>query len=90
VINIISNVPVSEGVLKGNVFSNYQSNNRMMGNHFDIAGNKKGFIWGINYSAKNAGDYKNKYDGTVFNSRFLERNGGGYVGIEKKWGYSQL
>jgi iron complex outermembrane receptor protein len=90
VINIISNVPVSEGIIKGNVISNYQSNNRMMGNHFDLAGNKKGFIWGINYSAKNAGDYKNKYDGNVFNSRFLERNGGGYVGIEKNWGYSQL
>jgi iron complex outermembrane recepter protein len=90
VINIISNVPVSEGVLKGNVFSNYQSNHRMMGNHFDLAGNKKGFIWGINYSAKNAGDYKNKYDGNVFNSRFSERNGGGYIGIEKKWGYAQL
>jgi iron complex outermembrane receptor protein len=90
VINIISNVPVSEGVIKGNVYSNYQTNNRMMGNHFDLAGNKKGFIWGINYSAKNAGDYKNKYDGNVFNSRFLERNGGGYVGIEKNWGYSQL
>ena len=90
VINIISNVPVSEGVIKGNVFSNYQSNNRMMGNHFDLAGNKNGFIWGVNYSAKNAGDYKNKFDGTVYNSRFLERNGGGYIGIEKKWGYSQL
>lgn len=90
VINIISNVPVSEGVIKGNIFSNYQTNNRLMGNHFDLAGNKKGFIWGINMSAKNAGDYKNKYDGNVFNSRFLERNGGGYIGIEKSWGYSQL
>lgn len=90
VINIISNVPVSEGVVKGNIFSNYQTNNRLMGNHFDLAGNKKGFIWGINMSAKSAGDYKNKYDGTVFNSRFLERNGGGYIGIEKSWGYSQL
>ena len=90
VINIISNVPVSEGVVKGNIFSNYQSNNRMMGNHFDLAGNNKGFIWGVNLSAKNAGDYNNKYDGTVFNSRFLERNAGGYIGIEKSWGYSQL
>jgi iron complex outermembrane receptor protein len=90
VINIISNVPVSEGVIKGNVFSNYQTNNRLMGNHFDLAGNNKGFIWGINMSAKSAGDYKNKYDGNVFNSRFLERNGGGYIGIEKSWGYSQL
>lgn len=90
VINIISNVPVSEGVIKGNVFSNYQTNNRLMGNHFDLAGNNKGFIWGLNLSTKNAGDYKNKYDGNVFNSRFLERNGGGYIGIEKNWGYSQL
>ncbi len=90
VINIISNVPVSEGVIKGNVFSNYQTNNRLMGNHFDIAGNKKGFIWGFNLSSKNAGDYQNKYDGRVFNSRFLEDNGGGYIGIEKNWGYTQL
>ena len=90
VINIISNVPVSEGVIKGNIFSNYQTNNRLMGNHFDLAGNNKGFIWGINFSSKNAGDYKNKYDGNVFNSRFLERNGGGYIGLEKSWGYSQL
>jgi iron complex outermembrane receptor protein len=90
VINIISNVPVSEGVIKGNVFSNYQTNNRLMGNHFDLAGNNKGLIWGLNLSKKNAGDYKNKYDGNVFNSRFLERNGGGYIGIEKNWGYSQL
>jgi len=90
VINIISNVPVSEGIIKGNVISNYQSNNRMMGNHFDLAGNNKGYIWGINFSGKNASDYKNKYDDYVFNSRFLERNGGTYIGIEKNWGYSQL
>jgi iron complex outermembrane receptor protein len=90
VINIISNVPVSEGIIKGNIISNYQSNIRMMGNHFDLAGNHKGYIWGINFSGKNASDYKNKYDGYVFNSRFLERNGGAYIGIEKNWGYSQL
>jgi len=90
VINIISNVPVSEGIIKGNVISNYQSNNRMMGNHFDLAGNKKGFLWGLNLSQKQAGDYKNKYDGNVFNSRFFELNGGGYIGLDKNWGYSQL
>lgn len=90
VINIISNVPVSDGIIKGNIISNFQSNNRMMGNHFDLAGNKKGYIWGINFSGKNASDYKNKYDGYVFNSRFLERNGGAYIGIEKNWGYSML
>ena len=90
VINIISNVPVSEGVIKGNYSSNYQTNNKLFGNHFDIAGNKKGLLWGFNLSQKQAGDYKNKYDGNVFNSRFFERNGGGYVGLDKNWGYSML
>ena len=90
VINIISNVPVSAGVVKGNYISNYQTNNKLFGNHFDISGNKKGFLWGFNLSQKDAGDYKNKFDGLVFNSRFLERNGGGYIGLDKNWGYSQL
>ena len=90
VINIISNVPVSEGIIKGNFNSNYQTNNSLFGNHFDIAGNKKGFLWGLNVSQKQARDYNNKYDGQVYNSRFFERNGGGYIGLDKKWGYSQL
>jgi len=37
VINIVSNVPVAEGIIKGNVFSNYQSNNQLQGYHFDLA-----------------------------------------------------
>ena len=90
VINITSNVPVAEGALRGNVFSNYQSNNNLQGYHFDIAGNKNGLVWGLNASSKKASDYKNKYDGYVYNSKFSELNGGGFVGIEKDWGYSHL
>jgi len=90
VINITSNVPVAEGALRGNVFSNYQSNNNLQGYHFDIAGNKNGLVWGLNASSKKASDYKNKYDGYVYNSKFSELNGGGFVGIEKDWGYSHF
>jgi len=90
VINITSNVPVAEGALRGNVFSNYQTNNNLQGYHFDIAGNKNGFVWGLNGSSKKAADYKNKYDGYVYNSKFSELNGGGFVGIEKDWGYSHF
>jgi len=90
VINITSNVPVAEGALRGNVFSNYQTNNNLQGYHFDIAGNKNGLVWGLNGSSKKAADYKNKYDGYVYNSKFSELNGGGFVGIEKDWGYSHL
>ncbi len=90
VINITSNVPVAEGALRGNVFSNYQSNNNLQGYHFDIAGNKNGLVWGLNASSKKASDYKNKYDGYVYNSKFSELNGGGFLGVEKDWGYSHL
>jgi len=90
VINITSNVPVAEGALRGNVFSNYQTNNNLQGYHFDIAGNKNGFVWGLNASSKKASDYKNKYDGYVYNSKFSELNGGGFLGIEKDWGYSHF
>ena len=90
VINVVSNVPVAEGAIRGNVFSNYQSNNKLQGYHFDLAGNKKGFVWGINGSSKRASDYQNKYDGYVYNSKFNELNGGGYVGIEKDWGYTHF
>ncbi|MEY4051489.1 MAG: hypothetical protein RIR64_474 [Bacteroidota bacterium] len=90
VINITSNVPVAEGAIRGNVFSNYQSNNNLQGYHFDIAGNKNGLVWGLNASSKKASDYKNKYDGYVYNSKFSELNGGGFLGIEKDWGYSHF
>ena len=90
VINVVSNVPVAEGAIRGNIFSNYQSNNKLKGYHFDLAGNKKGLVWGTNASSKSASDYQNKYDGYVYNSKFNELNGGGYVGIEKDWGYTHF
>jgi iron complex outermembrane receptor protein len=90
VINIVSNVPVANGATRGNIFTNYQSNNNLQGYHFDLAGNKNGFVWGVNATSKKAGDYKNKYDGYVYNSKYNELNGGGFLGIEKDWGYSHL
>ena len=90
VVNIISILQAPEGTIKGNLFSAYQTNNRQRGLHGDIGGNKNGFIWGINGSYKAAADYKNKYDGSVFNSKFNEKNFGGYAGLNKNWGFSHL
>ncbi len=90
VINIVSNVPVAEGAIRGNIFSNYQSNNNLQGYHFDIAGNRIGLIWGVNASSKKAGDYQNKYDGYVFNSKFNEIDASAYTGLERDWGYTHF
>ena len=90
VVNIITNVPVPEGMVNGNVFANYQSNNGLMGYHGNLAGNRNGFNWNVYGTYKSAHDYRNQYDGYVFNSRFKEKNVGGYAGINKSWGYTHL
>ncbi len=90
VVNFITNVPVAQGLIKGNLLTNYQTNSRLTATNASIAGNKNGFNWNVYATVKSAGDYKNKYDGRVLNSRFNEKNFGGYLGVNKSWGYSHL
>lgn len=90
VVNIISMVPVPQGTVSGNLFTNYMTNNKQRGLHGNIGGNNKGFIWNMYGSLKYAADYKNHHDGYVFNSKFNEKNFGGQVGINKHWGFSHV
>lgn len=90
VVNIITHVPVPVNTLKANISANGQTNNNLTGFHVNMGGNKNGFNWNIYTSNKAAGDYKNKYDGRVFNSKFTENNIGGYAGINRKWGFSHI
>mgnify|MGYP003433498908 FL=1 len=90
VINILTNVPAAEGTIKGNVMANYQTNSKLRGFGGNLAGNKNGLNWNVYGSFKGAQDYKNKYDGYVFNSKFNEKNFGGYIGYNGSWGYSHI
>lgn len=90
VVNIISFQTAPQGTVKGNILAGYQSNNRQRNFHADLIGNKNGFVWGFSGSYKAAADYKNKYDGYVFNSKFNEKDLGGYIGFNKNWGYSHI
>ncbi len=90
VVNIITNVPVPVNTIKANMSSNYQSNNRLRTLNANIGGNMNGFNWNIYTSNKAAADYRNKYDGYVYNSKFTEHNLGGYLGFNGKWGFSHL
>ena len=90
VINIISHVPPPEGTVKGNIISNYQTNNRLRGLGANLTGNQKGFNWNIYGSLKAAADYKNRYDGRVYNSKLNEKNFGGYLGYNGAWGYAHV
>jgi iron complex outermembrane receptor protein len=90
VINIITHVPVTEGTIKGNLISNYQTNNKLRGVGGNIGGNKNGFNWNLFGTYKAAADYTNQYDGRVFNSKFTEKNAGGYIGYNGRWGFTHL
>ncbi|HNK29357.1 MAG TPA: TonB-dependent receptor, partial [Ferruginibacter sp.] len=90
VVNIISNVPVPVNTIRANIAGNYQSNNNLRSLYANVGGNRNGFNWNIYTSNKAAADYRNKYDGRVFNSKFREQNLGGYIGYNGKWGFSHL
>ncbi|MES2891380.1 MAG: TonB-dependent receptor [Bacteroidota bacterium] len=90
VINIITNVPIENNTLKANVLTTYQTNNQARTVHANFAGNTNGINWNLYGSGVDAADYQNKFDGKVFNSKFNQRNFGGYAGYNGNWGYSHL
>lgn len=90
VINFLSPPTLPEGVIRGSLLANYQTNNGLFGGSFNLGGTQKGVIWDIRFSNKRAHAYKNKYDGYAFNSGFKENNLGGMIGVNKSWGYSHL
>ncbi len=90
VINIITTSPVPVNTVRGNVLMNYQTNNRLRSFFGNLAGNQDGLNWNAWANYKAATDYQNRYDGRVYNSRFNEQNFGGYIGLNKSWGYSHL
>lgn len=90
VVNFLTPNPQPEGKIIGNVVTNYQSNNNLLGISLMNAGTINHINWLIRASGKQAGNYKNGYDGRVYNSGFHEIDYNGYLGISKSWGYSQL
>lgn len=91
VINFMTNVPVEQGTIKGNILGTMMDNNDLTGFNANLAGHLKGgFNWNVYGSSKSAGDYRNKLDGKVFNSRFRDKNFGGYIGLNKHWGFTHI
>lgn len=79
-----------ENEIQTQLLTNYQSNNNLIGTSIVNSGNRNGFQWSVRLSNKIAGNYKNKYDGKVYNSGFKETNGSLTLGINRNWGHSFL
>ncbi len=90
VVNILPPDPAPEGKLQGHLIGNYQSNNGLQTYHADLKGNHHGLTWALGGTLKKAHDYRDPYDGYVFNSKYREGNWSGSVGLNRSWGYSHL
>lgn len=90
VINMIAAPTLPEGSVRGNISSNYQSNNGLLNHSVNLAGNKNGLSWDMRYSNKMAHAYQNKYDGYVYNSGFREQAANTTIGINRSWGFSHI
>jgi len=90
VINLLSAPFLPAGTMSGKIISNFQTNNGLIGNSVNLAGNKNGLVWDFRASDKRAHAYKNKYDGSVYNSGFRENALSGILGINRSWGFSHF
>ncbi|GAB2525099.1 TonB-dependent receptor [Spirosoma aerophilum] len=91
VMSLISARPPEAGTWKGQILTNYQSNNGMIGLSGVVEGTtQKGLFGRVRVSTKSAGNYRNQYDGRVYGSAYREFDVNGTIGINRKWGYSQL
>lgn len=90
VVNLIPFPPVPDGTIQGHTELTYHTNNNLIGAHMTLGGNRNGFIWGGEVSHKQAKNYRNKYDGRVYGTAFNETDLSGFIGLNRKWGYSHL
>ena len=90
VINLMPEETLPEGVNKGDVLMNYQTNNGLINNMVHLAGTDKGISWSARVDNIMAHAYKDPADGYVVNSQFNNFNMDGTIGLHRKWGYTQL
>lgn len=89
VINILDPLPAALGQIRGEVLTNYASNNGLTGNSIMVEGNNDGFVWRGRGSYKNAFSYDTP-EGRIANTGFTELNLSGQLGVNKKWGYTTI
>jgi iron complex outermembrane receptor protein len=89
VINLVEPLAPAPGKIKGELLSNYSTNNGLTGSSVMLTGNENGFVWRGRGSYQNAYSFKTP-DGYFPNSGFNNTNLSGMVGLNKSWGYSHL
>ena len=78
------------GTVAGSVLTEYHTNDGYLGTSLNIAGNRNGFVWGLQASGEAAHSYSNPKDGYVWGTAWNQVNARLTLGINRNWGYSRL
>ncbi len=89
VVNLLEDLPVGDGQIKGELLTNYSTVNKLMANSYMVQGNNNGLTWRMRVSNKSAIAYQNP-ETRIPNTGFKELSWGGQIGLTKKWGYAHL
>ncbi|MCX2431720.1 TonB-dependent receptor [Pedobacter sp. GR22-10] len=89
VINLLEPSTAPDGQVKGELISNYSTNNGLTANSLMLTGNENGFVWRARGTYKNAYSFKTP-TGYFPNSGYNETDFSGMVGLNKSWGYTHL
>jgi len=91
VVNFKSEPFHESGTIRGSVLAEYQTNNGLIGNSFDLGGNAtNGFIWNIRASNQAAHCYSDPKDGYVWGTASHQINANFVIGLNRDWGYTHL
>ena len=80
----------TEGQLKVGLVSEYQSNNRLLGESISLASGGSRWSWNMRGSLRAATNYQNKIDGRVYNTGFAEKTATAMLGYSGQRGYSRF
>ncbi|WP_295648858.1 TonB-dependent receptor [uncultured Mucilaginibacter sp.] len=88
---IFKSAPLPQnGTVAGSVLTEYHTNDGYLGTSLNIAGNRNGFVWGLQASGEAAHSYSNPKDGYVWGTAWNQANARLTLGINRNWGYSRL
>lgn len=91
VVNFIPHLPRgADGMLVGDLTSEYQSNNGMAATSLGLGYRKQGWLFSARATGKAAHDYRNRADGYVYNTGYRESVYSLTVRRERPGGFSQL
>ncbi len=89
VINVLDAIPPADGDIRGEVLSNFATNNGMSSSSAMLQGNSSGLVWRARSTYKSAFAY-NTPEGRIPNTGYKENAYSGEIGLNKQWGYSHL